>query len=91
MSLTPARHPDGREQSLLEQRRRLSLLCDAYGDVAPIEAVEWAVRRLDHLVALSLERAAAGDAAFQATIAAGHVRLYEDDAAWLRQTYLDSR
>jgi hypothetical protein len=91
VSLTPARHPDGRDQNLTEQRRRLQLLCDAYGDVTPTETVEWAVKRLDHLVALSLDLAAAGDAAFQATIAAGHVRLYENDAAWLRQTYLDSR
>jgi len=49
------------------------------------------VRRLDHLVAQSLDLAAAGDAAFQATIAEGHVRLYENDATWLRQTYLDIR
>jgi hypothetical protein len=75
----------------MEQRRGLQLLRDAYGDVTPTGAVQWAVTRLDHLIALSLDRAAAGDAALQATIAEGRVGLYENDATWLRQTHLDIR
>jgi hypothetical protein len=91
VSLTPPDHPDGRPQSIDEQWRRLGLLCDAYGDVDRYDVVDWAVRRLDHLVSLSLSQAADGNPAFIATVAAGHVELYAHDRDWLRATYLAQR
>ncbi len=87
VSLTPPGHPDGRAQDPADQRRRLHLFCEAYGDLRPADAVAWAIRRLDHLTAYSRERAGAGDPAFSATIAAGHVDLYEADVAWLRREF----
>lgn len=86
VSLTPPGHPDGHEQTPEEQRRRLNLFCDAYG-ADPVEVAAWAARRLDHLVALAAERASDGDPDFAATIEAGHSRLYEGDAAWIRRTF----
>lgn len=86
VSLTPPEHPDGRAQTLDEQRRRLELFCTSYG-ADPDDVVAWAVRRLDHLVELSLAQAAKGDPAFTATVEAGHVRLYQADAAWIRHTF----
>ncbi len=81
VSLTPPGHRDGQpvRQSDAEQWRRVALLCAAYGDVEPREVVRWAARRLADLVDYSRARAAAGDPAFLATIAAGHVELYEGD------------
>jgi hypothetical protein len=87
VTLTPPGHPDGLEQDPAQQQRRLALFCDAYGNVSPDDVVVWAVRRLEHLIAYSRKRASAGDSAFAATIAAGHVDLYEADLAWLRHAY----
>lgn len=87
ISLTAPGHPDGRASTVDEQRRRLRLLCDAYGGMAPSEVLAWAVRRLDDLVDYSDARAADGDPAFTATVAAGHVELYRQDARWLRDAY----
>jgi Phosphotransferase enzyme family len=89
VSLTRPGHRDGRMQPLAEQHRRLELFCAGYGaQLTPTEVVRWAVRRLHDLVDLSRSRAAAGDPAFAATVAAGHAERYEDDAAWLSSTYL---
>lgn len=85
VSLTPAGHPDGLEQTYADRNRRLRLFCDAYGEITPDEVVRWAIHRLDDLVAFARRQASAGDPAFVATVDAGHDRLYEADAAWLRQ------
>jgi len=87
ISLTAPENPDGRASGMAEQQRRLSLLCEAYGEVTPAEVLTWAVRRLDDLVEFSIAQAAHGDARFLATTAAGHVDLYRRDAEWLREAY----
>jgi hypothetical protein len=87
ISLTAPENPDGRACGVAEQQRRLSLLCEAYGDTQPHEVLTWAVRRLDDLVEYSIDQAARGDERFLATVAAGHVDLYRRDAKWLRETY----
>lgn len=84
VSLTPPGHPDGLELSHEEQWRRVGVLCEAYGDVAAADVVRWAALHLEDLISWSYSRAAAGDAALQATIDAGHVRLYEGDLQHVR-------
>ena len=86
VSLTPPGHRDGRPGSgpPPEQWRRVRLLGEAYGGFDPVELVRWAVRRLEDLIAYSRAEAAAGNAALQHTIDAGHVALYEGDLAWIR-------
>ncbi|MGI5272087.1 phosphotransferase enzyme family protein [Nonomuraea sp. CA-218870] len=66
-----------------EQARRLRLFCDAYGlAVAGRAALTDAVgERLRGLARLIREKAAAGEAAFAAHLAAGHPELYLADAA----------
>ncbi|HVF05727.1 MAG TPA: phosphotransferase [Frankiaceae bacterium] len=71
VSLTPPGHPDGHELPVGEQRRRLALLCDAYGDADPDDVLRWAAYRLDLLVAN----------------ASPHAPLYAADARWLRSAY----
>ena len=87
ISLTPPDHPDGLRADVEEQRRRLQLLCEAYGGVTPDAVLTWAVRRLDDLVRFSIAQAARGDARFVATVNAGHVDLYQRDARWIRQAH----
>jgi hypothetical protein len=68
VSLTPRGHPDGRDSDWTEQRRRLALLCDAYGGADPGDVLRWAIVRLDRLVENG----------------SPHAALYASDAAWLR-------
>lgn len=86
VSLTPAGHRDGQPvaQPPAEQWRRVALLCQAYGDVAPVDVVRWAALHLEDLIAYSYARAAQGDAALQRTIDEGHVLLYEGDLRYIR-------
>ncbi len=91
VSLTRPGHPDGCPLDLEEQRRRLELFCAQYGDVQSHEVIAWAVVRLEDLVQHSRARAADGEPAFVATVAAGHADLYEADAKWLRATYQRER
>ena len=84
VSLTPLGHPDGLELPPAEQWRRVDVLCRAYGEVGAADVIRWAALHLEDLIAYSYERAAAGDAALQATIDAGHVRLYEGDLQHVR-------
>ena len=84
VSLTPPGHSDALELPPAEQWRRVAVLAEAYGDVSPVDVVRWAVLHLEDLIAWSYEQAAAGNAALQATIDAGHVRLYEGDVQWVR-------
>ena len=84
VSLTPPGHSDGLELPPEEQWRRVGVLATAYGDVSPGDVIRWAVLHLEDLIAWSYEQAAAGNAALQATIDAGHVRLYEGDVQWVR-------
>lgn len=84
VSLTPLGHSDGLDLPVGEQWRRVDVLCRAYGDVAAVDVVRWAALHLEDLIAYSYEQAAAGNAALQATIDAGHVRLYEGDLQHVR-------
>ncbi len=84
VSLTPGGHPDGLDLPAQEQWRRVQVLADAYGGVEAQDVVRWAALHLEDLIAWSYARAAAGDAALQATIDAGHVRLYEGDLVHVR-------
>ena len=84
VSLTPAGHPDGLELPADEQWRRVGVLCDAYGRVSARDVIRWAAVHLEDLIEWSRTQAAAGDAALQATIDAGHVRLYEGDLLHVR-------
>lgn len=72
--------------TVAEQARRLRLLCDAYGLEAPGRAalVATVVDRLRANVEHIRSRAAAGDEAFAAHLAAGHVELYLTDIDHVR-------
>jgi hypothetical protein len=69
---------------LAEQGRRLRLFCDVYGLAERATLVQTIERRVEAVATLLLERAAAGDAAFQRHVAEGHVAGYVADAAFLR-------
>lgn len=60
-----------------ERRRRLDLLCRAYGEPAPRDVLDVVPVRLRELARFTRERAD-GDPRLL-----GHVRLYLDDAAWV--------
>jgi hypothetical protein len=68
---------DPRPVPLDERRRRLDLLCRAYGGVAPREVLDVVPVRLRTLARFTRDRAD-GDARLL-----GHVALYLDDAAWV--------
>lgn len=72
--------PLGRDpMPIAERRRRLRLLCDAYGPEATSEATApAALDRVRDMAEFTAARAAAGN-----TAVAGHVQHYVDDAAWL--------
>jgi hypothetical protein len=84
VSLTPVGHPDGLDLPAAEQWRRVDVLCRAYGEVSAADVVRWAALHLKDLIEYSYDQAAAGNAALQATIDAGHVRLYEGDLQHVR-------
>lgn len=70
VSLTPSGHPDGLELSAPEQWRRVRVLCEAYGGVAAVDVVRWAVLHLEDLVVTAEDPE--------------HVRLYEGDLLHVR-------
>lgn len=70
VSLTPLGHPDGLELTADEQWRRVQVLCEAYGDVAPVDVVHWAALHLEDLVVTAANP--------------DHVRLYVGDLAHVR-------
>ncbi len=67
-----------------EQARRAARFCRAYGITPGALLLDTVADRLAALVANMRERAEAGEAAFQAHIAAGHLELYEEDIRYLR-------
>ena len=72
-------NPDLPDTDLAERRRRLALLCAAYGPgPTPAAVAAAAVGRLRDMAAFTAARAAAG-----APHVAGHVRLYADAATWV--------
>jgi hypothetical protein len=87
VSLTAPDNSDGRRSDVSEQQRRLSLLCDAYGDVELDYVVSWVVRRLDDAVSFARDRAAAGEQHFIDAINDGHTEIYRRDADWVRANF----
>lgn len=72
-------NPDGIETSIGERRRRLNLLCRAYGHgETPERVITTAIPRLHDLADITKQRAAEG-----ATHVAAHVGLYKDAARWM--------
>jgi hypothetical protein len=81
--LVPLAGPDNPDAAhggdLAERRRRLALLCRAYGHgLDPASTAATAVQRLHELAAFTAARATAGD-----EYVAAHARIYRDDADWL--------
>ena len=80
--LVPLAHPanpDLPDSGLADRRRRLALLCHAYGHgLTPGAVAAVGVDRLHEMAEFTARRAAAG-----AVHVAGHVRLYRTDAEWL--------
>jgi phosphotransferase family enzyme len=77
-------NPDSLDSSLAERRRRLNLLCHAYGHgETPERVARAAVERLLDLAEFTQRRAADG-----ATHVAAHVDLYREAATWLIATEL---
>jgi hypothetical protein len=70
---------------LLEQGRRLQLFCNAYGLAVRTSLIETIARRVEAVATMLVERAAAGEAAFQRHVAEGHVASYVSHAAFLRR------
>ncbi|MGI8953316.1 MAG: phosphotransferase family protein [Nocardioidaceae bacterium] len=78
--LSSPNNADSLSSDVPERRRRLHLLCRAYGGVIEADNVlATAVDRLGDLADLTAERAARG-----ARHVADHVEIYRDDATWLR-------
>jgi aminoglycoside phosphotransferase (APT) family kinase protein len=88
VALTDPSNPDGNALPIAEQRRRLALLADAYGDVTGDELAASAARRLEDLIGYTHEQSAAGNAELARTIELGHVELYRRDLAWIRTRLL---
>ncbi|MEJ3748101.1 aminoglycoside phosphotransferase family protein [Actinomycetes bacterium KLBMP 9797] len=86
--LAAASNPDS-YGTVADQARRLRLLCDAYGvDGADRSRLVPAVLdRLEAVIDLIRTRAAAGDEAFAAHLAGGHVELYLTDIAHIRANF----
>ena len=77
--------PLGRDpMPIVERRRRVRLLCDAYGpEVTPEATAAAALDRVRDMAEFTAARAAAGNAAV-----AAHVQHYLADAAWLAAAQL---
>jgi hypothetical protein len=85
--LTDPGNPDAPFPGEQEQVRRLAVFCGAYGGprIEPSDVLEAAAAKLRELVAFIEREAAAGDAAQQAVLARGDVRIYERDIAHIDQ------
>jgi hypothetical protein len=81
--LTDPANPDAPFPGVGEQRRRLDVLCAAYGDQEPGEVVEYAAAKLREMVAFIEREAAAGDPAQRAVLERGDVAIYVRDIAYL--------
>lgn len=68
-----------------DRRRRLRLLCDSYGLDHAGDLVATVERRLQHMCTLLIDRAAAGDAAYQRLIDEGHLAHYQSEVSFVQQ------
>ncbi|ASO20605.1 hypothetical protein FHR81_004717 [Actinoalloteichus hoggarensis] len=83
--LTDAANPDAPYPGAAEQRRRLELFVESYGDdgITAADVLAMAVPRLRELVEFIVERARAGDPAQRRVLDRGDVAVYEQDIAYL--------
>jgi hypothetical protein len=86
--LTDPANPDTPEVSVEEQRRRLTLLCEAYGACGVEETLESALEHLRELIAFIITSAAAGDPAQTAVLTRGDVIIYARDLTYLSRELL---
>src|SRR5689334_1922760 len=85
--LTDPCNPDAPFPGADAQARRLAAFCAAYGDpaIGPSDVLRAAAAKLRELVAFIERRAAAGDAAQQAVLDRGDVRIYRRDIAYIER------
>jgi Ser/Thr protein kinase RdoA (MazF antagonist) len=85
--LTDPGNPDAPFPGAREQRRRLAMLCEAYGEprIRTADVLEAAAARLAELVDFIRARAAVGDPAQLAVLARGDVAIYERDTAYIER------
>lgn len=85
--LTDPANPDAPFPGAAPQARRLEAFCAAYGDarVTSSDVLVCAMSRLRELAGFIERQAAAGDAAQQAVLARGDVRIYRGDLAYLER------
>ncbi|MDP9395204.1 MAG: aminoglycoside phosphotransferase family protein [Actinomycetota bacterium] len=77
-------HHDALASGITERRRRLALLCDAYGgELEPASVLAMVAPRLHELADLTAARAT------EAPHLLGHVALYRKDAAWVAAAAAD--
>jgi hypothetical protein len=85
--LTDPANPDAPFPGVDGQARRLKAFCAAYADpgIEPSDVLASAAAKLRELVAFIEREAAAGDAAQQAVLGRGDVRIYKRDIAHIEQ------
>ena len=86
--LTDPANPDAPFPGVQAQTRRLATFCEAYEcpAIAPLDVLTAGAAKLSELIAFIEREAAGGDAAQQAVLARGDVRIYRRDIAhieWL--------
>lgn len=69
--------------SLADQARRVRLFCDAYGLQDRPQVLQSVIARVQFMADWLLQGAAQGDPRLQANIDAGHLAIYQTDAAYL--------
>jgi hypothetical protein len=86
--LTGPDNPDVGYAGPVEQRRRLALFCDTYGEpeITSAEVLHTAIARLQDLVEFIISSARSGDPAQQAVLERGDTEIYERDLAYLNAT-----
>ncbi len=82
--LTAPSNPDG-FGSFAEQARRARLFCDAYGLDDRTRVLPQVIARVQFMANRLLEGACQGDARMAASIAAGHLAIYQADVAYLER------
>ena len=82
---TPTTAPSNPDNfgTLQDQARRLRLFCDTYGLTDRSQVIVTLIQRVQFMADMLLTGAAQGDTRMQANIAAGHLEIYQTDAAYL--------
>lgn len=80
--MTDPTNPDG-YGSLADQAQRVRLFCDAYGLQDRSQVLHSVIARVKFMADRLMQGAAKGDPRLQANIDAGHLAIYQTDAAYL--------